>query len=301
MKQSLQYCAARVRQHDYENYLCTFALPAGRRPAALAVRAFNVETAQALGAVTEPHLAVMRLHWWKETVAAAMKSERGDPGDVPGHPVAVALGATVRGSGTRVKRWLEQIVEARIRDAEMVGSPTGIPTLEAYANNTAASLLYVLLDLGGVQSAEADHAAAHLGKAIGIANLLRGTHVHSAQRRCYIPTVGVTTATRDDVSCHSRFRPSLRHLTVTVPTVSCAIVCNVFVYSCALPAGRVRAARGEHGGHLPSAAHRGAAQRGARGCVRRQVASRLRARDGAAAGGKGNHQSGEGGERGRGR
>jgi phytoene/squalene synthetase len=26
-----------------------------------------------------------------------------------------------------------------------------------------------------------------LGKAIGIANLLRGTHAHSAQRRCYIP------------------------------------------------------------------------------------------------------------------
>ena len=26
-----------------------------------------------------------------------------------------------------------------------------------------------------------------LGKAIGIANLLRGTHAHSAQRRCYLP------------------------------------------------------------------------------------------------------------------
>jgi NADH dehydrogenase [ubiquinone] 1 alpha subcomplex assembly factor 6 len=38
-----------------------------------------------------------------------------------------------------------------------------------------------------VRDSDADHAAAHLGKAIGIANLLRGTHAHSAQRRCYLP------------------------------------------------------------------------------------------------------------------
>jgi len=43
-----------------------------------------------------------------------------------------------------------------------------------------------------VRNTEADHAAAHLGKAIGIANLLRGTHAHSAQRRCYIPTAWST-------------------------------------------------------------------------------------------------------------
>jgi NADH dehydrogenase [ubiquinone] 1 alpha subcomplex assembly factor 6 len=78
-------------------------------------------------------------------------------------------------------------VDARIKDAEHVGPPPGIPFLEAYANSTASSLLLLLMDTCGVRDSDADHAAAHLGKAIGIANLLRGTHAHSAQRRCYLP------------------------------------------------------------------------------------------------------------------
>ena len=66
-------------------------------------------------------------------------------------------------------------------------SPLGVPYLEAYADATASSLLYLILDLCEVRHADADHAAAHLGKAIGIANLLRGTKAHAAQRRSYIP------------------------------------------------------------------------------------------------------------------
>jgi hypothetical protein len=64
--------------------------------------------------------------------------------------VAVALSAAVHGTGTRTKRWLEQMVEARIKDAQMVGPPPGIPGLEAYANNTTSTLLYLLLDLSEV-------------------------------------------------------------------------------------------------------------------------------------------------------
>ena len=50
VRSSFQYCVQRVRQHDYESYLCTLALPKERRLPAMALRAFNVETAQALGA-----------------------------------------------------------------------------------------------------------------------------------------------------------------------------------------------------------------------------------------------------------
>lgn len=34
---------------------------------------------------------------------------------------------------------------------------------------------------------DADHAASHLGRAVGIATLLRGTAFHAQQRRCYLP------------------------------------------------------------------------------------------------------------------
>ena len=189
VRSSFQYCVQRVRQHDYESYLCTLALPKERRLPAMALRAFNVETAQALGATKEPHLALMRLRWWKDAVASAA----GRPDAVPpSHPVAIALhsalhASTPGGVGARHKRWLDALVDARIKDAEHVGPPPGVPFLEAYANSTASSLLLLLMDTCGVRDSDADHAAAHLGKAIGIANLLRGTHAHSAQRRCYLP------------------------------------------------------------------------------------------------------------------
>lgn len=41
--------------------------------------------------------------------------------------------------------------------------------------------------LAGVGSRESDHAASHLGKAIGISLLLRGTPYHASQRRSYLP------------------------------------------------------------------------------------------------------------------
>lgn len=39
-----------------------------------------------------------------------------------------------------------------------------------------------------MQDAELDHAASHLGKAVGITTLLRGTVYHAQRRRIYLPS-----------------------------------------------------------------------------------------------------------------
>lgn len=48
-------------------------------------------------------------------------------------------------------------------------------------------LLYLQLAAAGVQSRDADHAASHLGKAVGIATLLKGAAYHASRRRSYLP------------------------------------------------------------------------------------------------------------------
>ena len=189
---AFEYCATRVRQLDYENYLCALFLPREHRPAALALRAFNAETASALGATKEPQLALMRLKWWRDAVDAAHDADA----DLPDHPVAIALRAVLAtqtsGStgGARTKAWLRRIADARVRDAEMGlenQTPGSVAFLEAYAESTSSSVLYLQLDLGGLRDTSADHAASHLGKALGMVNLLRGTPAHAKQRRCYLP------------------------------------------------------------------------------------------------------------------
>jgi len=59
---------------------------------------------------------------------------------------------------------------------------------QAYAESTQAALLYLQLEAGGVKDKHADHAASHLGKAAGLATILRGMPHHAQARRCYFPT-----------------------------------------------------------------------------------------------------------------
>ena len=95
------------------------------------MRAFNVETAQVLGSTKEPQIAQMRLQWWRDAV--------GDicAGKPPEHPVALALSAVVAGSPVKSKRWLERVVDARIKDAAMDRAPPSVAHLEEYANGKA--------------------------------------------------------------------------------------------------------------------------------------------------------------------
>ena len=46
------YCFKKLRQYDFENFLCTLLLPERARRGAIAIRAFNIEIAQVLKAIS---------------------------------------------------------------------------------------------------------------------------------------------------------------------------------------------------------------------------------------------------------
>jgi phytoene/squalene synthetase len=54
--------------------------------------------------------------------------------------------------------------------------------------NTASSLLYLCLEAAGVRNSTADHAAGHIGKAVGICTLLRSIAYHCSQSSSVIPS-----------------------------------------------------------------------------------------------------------------
>lgn len=192
-------------------------LPKAQRAVALALRAFNVETATAADAASahsrkegvpkssssfsslehQAALASARLLWWKETVAEAAATSASPGSKSPAnHPVARAL-AAVAASGAVAPRSLSvrlsRIAAARAEDvASSRALPATIKDLESYGEATAAQLLYLQLEAAviegnGTNSADADHAASHLGRAAAIASLLRGMRAHAAARRCYLP------------------------------------------------------------------------------------------------------------------
>jgi len=146
LRAAFRHCVQLVRARDYETYLCTLSLPRERAPAAFAVRALNAETASIVGSAESARAALARLVWWRETI--------GDGARGAGtHPVATAISATFGGApSARASRWMKNMIDARIRDAQAEGPPREIEELERYASDAHGSALTLALDACGYET-----------------------------------------------------------------------------------------------------------------------------------------------------
>lgn len=180
LRKAFAHCVRNVREHDYENYVWTVQLPKELRPAVFALRSFNVELAGIADQVKEKLVVPMRMQWWRDGVNGIFK-------DKPiRHPVIQCLHQVhLRQPLTRYR--LQKIVNARELDLIEPDPPATLQQLESYAEGTASQLLQLQLEATGLQSKEADAVALQLGKAVGMAALLRGTGYHASRQRSYLP------------------------------------------------------------------------------------------------------------------
>ncbi|KAK9845392.1 hypothetical protein WJX81_005412 [Elliptochloris bilobata] len=177
---ALSYCVNQVRTYDYENFVWLIQLPKETRAAIMALRAFNIETALVADSVKEAALAQIRMQWWRDAVDSIY-----GPKPQP-HPVIQTLKQVV-GDQPATRYRLQRIVTAREADVCDRQPPASVAGLEAYGEDTAAQLLYLQMAVAGVRDSAADHACSHLGKAVAIATMLRGTTHHARRRQSYIP------------------------------------------------------------------------------------------------------------------
>ncbi|KAG2433499.1 hypothetical protein HYH02_012617 [Chlamydomonas schloesseri] len=122
--------------------------------------------------------------------------DSGCGGDSPRSSAAAAAAASTSSSAAaaassgpgRFSRYsFKRIIDVRESDFLDPQPPLDLGALETYAEGTASQLLYLQLAAAGVKHRDADHAASHLGRAVGITTLLRGTAAHAAARRSYLP------------------------------------------------------------------------------------------------------------------
>jgi NADH dehydrogenase [ubiquinone] 1 alpha subcomplex assembly factor 6 len=131
----------------------------------------------------------MRLQWWKDVIHQ-MYTTGGTPS---GHPVASFLESAVHKHGLS-RRWFDRVLEARWRELEEE-QPLTVAELERNCDHSNASLILLTLECLGYGPKDdpngihvgMDIAAQHLGRAVGLCNLLRGTAVHASKNRLYIP------------------------------------------------------------------------------------------------------------------
>ncbi|CAK7242624.1 MAG: hypothetical protein STHCBS139747_004120 [Sporothrix thermara] len=179
------YCVNQLRTGDYDAHLVRHFLPRGVRDAYLALRTLNLELVRLPETVSNPTIGAMRMQFWKDAVNSTFD------GNPPREPVSLLLYAALAGLAARtethpgqgnwssIKFWLQRFITTR--QQRMDNRPfASLAALEEYAESTYATLMYVTLAMLPLRSIHVDHLASHIGKACGIAAILRGIPVLAA-------------------------------------------------------------------------------------------------------------------------
>jgi phytoene synthase len=178
MSDAFAHCEQVVREADKDRFFATLFAPANRRPALMALYAFNAEVARVRDAIRDPMAGEVRLQWWRDAI------ERPGGGEARANPVAAALLDTVVRFRLPVAD-LFDLIEARSFDLYHDPMPT-LSALEAYADKTASTLIGLACGLLDPQ-AELPSAVRHAGRAYALAGLLRAFPVHAARGQLYVP------------------------------------------------------------------------------------------------------------------
>jgi phytoene synthase len=180
-REPLSAVARLVRQHDRDRFLTALFAPAGARESLFALFAFNYEVARIRELVREPMLGQIRLQWWRDTLAAIYEG-----GAVRRHEVVTPLAHAIAMHGLS-RSHFERILEAREMDLGDA-PPATLEALETYAEDTAAPLILLALEVLGARDAAAAEAARHAGAAYALAGLLAALPFHARARRLYLPS-----------------------------------------------------------------------------------------------------------------
>ncbi|KAK8189434.1 Squalene/phytoene synthase [Phyllosticta capitalensis] len=171
---ALAYCSNLLRTYDSPSFTLQTFVPPSARTAYLAIRAFNIDIARIADATSNPTVGRMRMQFWRDAVTRALS------GNPPKEPVAVLLAHALEslhtqgiGSGGLSKSWFLRVINEREKALGNPPYPT-LAALERYAENTYSTLLYLTLQAVPLASVTVDHLASHIGKAVGIAAVLRG-------------------------------------------------------------------------------------------------------------------------------
>lgn len=175
---SYQYCVDLVRRLDYENYLCTLLLAPKCRRVSFVIRAFNCELAQISDQTSSKMAGLGRLQFWTDVVNKIF-----DQRQPYAQPVAIQLDRVGKFLN---KKWLLDMIQARSANFGDSGFDT-VRQLEDYYQKTLGSCLFLILQSMSVQDVQADHAASHVAKAVGIVNCLRSTPLMAGRNKVLIP------------------------------------------------------------------------------------------------------------------
>ncbi len=154
--------------------------PTGRRPALLALYAFNVEVSRIPEIAREPMAGLIRHQWWRESLELAMEGER-----VRNHPVVRAMGGLLNSGDLRVED-VTDFLDARAIDLEG-GQPEDVEAFETFCRGTGGALCGMAARILGCGDAQTLAVAETIGTAHGMIGRLLNVPFWAARGRTILP------------------------------------------------------------------------------------------------------------------
>lgn len=168
-------CLTKARKFDSPSYTLQTFIPPSARDAYLSIRALNIELARIPDIVSNSAVGALRMQFWRDNLNRTFaNTPPKEPVAILLHQALTSLQSRYDGISTSVmKGWFMKVINTR--EQYMDNRPyTNMDALEMYAENTYSTLMYLTLAFLPLQSMAADHVASHIGKAAGIAAVLRG-------------------------------------------------------------------------------------------------------------------------------
>lgn len=171
-----------VRRGDPDRFEAALFAEPDARERLFALYAFNLELARAPWRSQEPHIALMRLQWWRDTVEEAFTGAPPRAHEIA-EPFARLIAETAPDRAD-----LERLVDAREREIEP-DAFADRASLDAYLDETAGALMRLATTVCLARRLEPDESAAAgaLGSALGAARLLEATPELAARGRALLP------------------------------------------------------------------------------------------------------------------
>ncbi len=172
--------ASIVRQRDRDRYWSALFAPAPKRPALLALYAFNAELDRILAVVSEPMAGQIRLQWWRDAIDLAA------PDAKIGNPLADALSAAIIAHNLPKDR-LIGMVDSRV--PVMFGDPPADDhALKAELQESQGAVFELAAAILGDRSENAKKAAEHAGVAYGLTETLLNLPFQAARHKLLLPS-----------------------------------------------------------------------------------------------------------------
>jgi len=174
---------ALVRRVDEDRWLAARFAPPAARTRLIALYAAYFEIARAAEVASEGAIALMRLAWWRDAIAAAYEG-----GPVPQHPGAAALVRAIA-EADLPRAPFDALLDARQSDCEPAPFATWT-ALDSYVMRTAGGLIALAVRACAPRTPLSGAARAALraaGRAWGYIGLVRAGPLWAARNRTPLP------------------------------------------------------------------------------------------------------------------